>query len=71
MSRRSLCRKRCKDGRCAHCHLRPEDVLRYPLQEPEPAAEIAASQTPINPAFAKLSELLNKTENKIENEEDK
>ena len=42
--------------RCAHCHRRPEEVL--PIAEPEPEAE----EAPINPAFAKLSELLNKNE---------
>jgi uncharacterized metal-binding protein YceD (DUF177 family) len=42
--------------RCAHCHRRPEEVL--PPAEPEPEPE----QAPINPAFAKLSQLLNKDE---------
>jgi uncharacterized metal-binding protein YceD (DUF177 family) len=42
--------------RCAHCHRRPEEVL--PIVEPEPEPE----EPPINPAFAKLSELLKKDE---------
>jgi uncharacterized metal-binding protein YceD (DUF177 family) len=41
--------------RCAHCHRRPEEVL--PPADPEPEL---AEEAPINPAFAKLSELLNK-----------
>jgi uncharacterized metal-binding protein YceD (DUF177 family) len=39
------------DGRCAHCKLRPEEVLK----DVSPADEDTA---PINPALAKLSELL-------------
>lgn len=45
------------DERCAHCHRHPDEVLRLAAEE-EADAE-AARQTPINPAFAKLSELLN------------
>ncbi len=43
-----------KGDRCAHCHRRPEEVL--PPADPEPEQE----EAPINPAFAKLGELLNK-----------
>jgi uncharacterized metal-binding protein YceD (DUF177 family) len=45
-----------KGERCAQCHRRPEEVL--PPAEPEPEME----EAPINPAFAKLSELLKKDE---------
>lgn len=38
------------DGRCAHCHRTPEEVLAA-LEEP-------AEETHINPAFAKLNQLL-------------
>lgn len=47
------------DGRCAHCHLRPEEVLQV-LNEPTPTD--ATEETPVNPAFAKLGQLLNKEE---------
>jgi uncharacterized metal-binding protein YceD (DUF177 family) len=40
------------DGRCSHCHLRPEEDLRRLAEEPD------AEKTPVNPAFAKLHELL-------------
>lgn len=40
------------DGRCAHCHMRPEEVLHFMLS-PGPEGE-----APINPAFARLGELL-------------
>ncbi|HLK55318.1 MAG TPA: DUF177 domain-containing protein [Chthonomonadaceae bacterium] len=40
------------DGRCAHCHLRPEEVLQE-IQTEEDNAE-----TPIHPALAKLGQLL-------------
>ena len=46
-----------QDGKCAHCHRLPEDVLRI---EAPVEVEDTAEQTSINPAFAKLSELLNK-----------
>jgi uncharacterized metal-binding protein YceD (DUF177 family) len=49
-----------QDGKCAHCHRRPEDVLRIETETPVEAAADTAEQTPINPAFAKLRELLNK-----------
>jgi uncharacterized protein len=40
------------DGRCAHCHLRPEEVLQDIQTEDETA------EPPINPALAKLGQLL-------------
>lgn len=43
-----------KDGRCAHCHRRPDEVLQT---EAEATTENSAA---INPAFARLSELLEK-----------
>jgi len=44
------------NGRCAHCHLKPEEVLKGVDTEQEPEdAEVA----PVNPAFAGLSKLLN------------
>ena len=48
------------DGRCAHCHRRPEEVL--PAASEAVATIDPNAPTPINPAFAKLSELLNKEE---------
>lgn len=47
------------NGRCVHCHLRPEEVLR--ALEISTAAE-AAAEPPVNPAFAGLSKLLNETQ---------
>src|SRR5947209_16435652 len=45
-----------KEGKCAHCGLRPEEVL-------EAAVESAkAEEAPINPALAKLGQLLEKKE---------
>ncbi len=41
--------------RCAHCHRRPEEVLSSTTRESE-------DETPINPAFAKLGQLLKKEE---------
>ena len=43
------------DGRCAHCHLRPEEVL-------QPVQETIEEEVVIHPAFAKLSQLLEKRE---------
>jgi uncharacterized metal-binding protein YceD (DUF177 family) len=40
------------EGRCAHCHRQPEEVLP---NTDEPAE---ADEAPINPAFAKLGQLL-------------
>jgi len=53
------------DGTCAHCHRRPEDVYREVLAPVtlEPEVE-AGAEPPINPAFAKLSQLLDKPESK-------
>lgn len=42
------------DGRCAHCHRRPEEVLQKVIESTE------ENEEPVNPAFAKLGELLNK-----------
>lgn len=42
------------DGRCAHCHRLPQDVLQDVTESTEP------EEVPINPALAKLGELLNK-----------
>ena len=42
------------DGKCGQCRRRPEDVLAL-AETPEPEVE-----TPINPAFAKLKQLLDK-----------
>ncbi len=44
------------DGRCAHCNRFPEEIL--PVAE-EPASE---SEPPVNPVFAKLSQLLDEKE---------
>ncbi|HZT42687.1 MAG TPA: DUF177 domain-containing protein [Chthonomonadaceae bacterium] len=41
-------------GRCAHCHRTPEEVLQ------EATGETETDEAPINPAFAKLGELLDK-----------
>jgi len=49
-----------KNGHCAHCHRLPEDVLRIVTEDT--SFEEATEQTPINPAFAKLSQLLNTEE---------
>ncbi|HLV79381.1 MAG TPA: YceD family protein [Chthonomonadaceae bacterium] len=43
-------------GRCAHCHRTPEEVLR------EATGEAAAEEAPINPAFARLGELLDRND---------
>jgi uncharacterized metal-binding protein YceD (DUF177 family) len=43
------------DGRCAQCHRRPEEVLQN-------AESSEVNETPVNPAFAKLGELLKKEE---------
>lgn len=40
------------DGRCAHCHRTPQEVLKQLAEEPD------ADSVPVNPAFAKLHELL-------------
>lgn len=42
------------DGRCSQCHLRPEEVLRSVTETAD------AGEPPINPAFAKLGQLLEK-----------
>ncbi len=44
-------------GRCAHCKRRPEEVLASVLP-PEEDARLEADEKPVNPAFAKLKELL-------------
>lgn len=44
------------DGRCAHCRRSPEEVLEGAIETVE------AGQPPINPAFAKLGQLLKKEE---------
>lgn len=43
------------DGRCAHCHLRPEEALQGTVIE-------SADEEPIHPALAKLGELLHREE---------
>jgi uncharacterized protein len=42
------------EGRCAHCHRRPDEVLQKLTESHEP------EEPPVNPALAKLGELLNK-----------
>lgn len=44
------------DGRCAHCHRLPEEVLA--VQTIDTDADNTDEVAPINPAFAKLGELL-------------
>jgi len=44
------------DGRCAHCQRRPEEVLAIEATDTE--AQTAKEAAPINPAFAKLGQLL-------------
>ena len=44
------------NGRCAHCNRLPEEIL--PVAE-DPASE---NEPPVNPAFAKLSQLLDEKE---------
>jgi uncharacterized metal-binding protein YceD (DUF177 family) len=44
------------DGRCAHCLRTPEEVLRQIAQEPE------GEKPAVNPAFAKLHQLLEPTQ---------
>lgn len=46
------------EGRCAHCLRRPEEVL----QEFGATSQIDAGDAPINPAFARLGELLKNNE---------
>jgi uncharacterized metal-binding protein YceD (DUF177 family) len=41
-----------KDGRCSHCHRTTQEVLSQLAQEPEGESD------PVNPAFAKLNQLL-------------
>ena len=45
-----------QDGHCAHCHRLPEEVLHVSMADE--ATPDLTEQTPINPAFAKLSQLL-------------
>lgn len=45
------------EGRCTHCLLYPEDVLKALLPPEEDAVE-TEDEKPINPAFAKLKDLL-------------
>ena len=49
-----------QDGKCGQCHRRPEEIFAALTMEP-PADETEA-EPPINPAFAKLSQLLEKEE---------
>jgi uncharacterized protein len=42
------------DGRCAQCKRRPEEVLGSVIEA------VSAEEAPVNPAFAKLGELLKK-----------
>jgi uncharacterized metal-binding protein YceD (DUF177 family) len=44
------------DGRCAHCLKRPEEVLQGVMASTEPQ-----ETTPVNPAFARLGQLLKDT----------
>ena len=46
-----------EDGRCSHCHLLPEEVLQ------DIQTEEAIEETPINPALAKLGQLLKEERN--------
>lgn len=48
------------DGRCAHCHRLPEEVLKH--VETEPIVE-EDGKAPINPAFAKLNQLIDPDKN--------
>ncbi len=43
------------DGRCAHCHRLPAEVLSPLIHEPE------GEKTAVNPAFSKLHQLLEKS----------
>lgn len=47
------------EGRCAHCHRYPEEVLKGFVETTVTGTE---TETPVNPAFAKLGQLLNRDE---------
>lgn len=48
-----------QNGRCTHCHLRPEEI--FEALDISAATE-EADEAPVNPAFAGLHKLLNKTQ---------